>query len=167
LEGKPKCKHLDPPSGATDGQTLETQVENFRTYVVARTGRTARRGDKDELVFHRLLLARGQRLCENGFRGGNVGSLLLRVRSLFESFVVGSDLVLVLIPRTGRCFLGGRSEASINVRTGESIRNKTTRCAKENLRRVDPELWKGFPLCSRRRTAAQRQGGDRAVDIIT
>jgi hypothetical protein len=45
----------------------------------------------------------------------------LRVCSLFEGVIVRSDLVLVLIPRTGRCFLGGRSKASINVRTGQSV----------------------------------------------
>jgi hypothetical protein len=67
------------------------QVENFRTYVVARTGRTTRGGDKDELVFHRLLLGRGRRLCENGFGGSNVGNLFLRVGSLFKGIVVGSD----------------------------------------------------------------------------
>jgi hypothetical protein len=85
--------------------------------MAVRTGRTARRGDKDELVIHRLLLGRGQRLCENGFGGSNVGSLLLRICSLFEGGVVGSDLVLVLIPRTGRRLFGGRPEASIDVKT--------------------------------------------------
>jgi hypothetical protein len=81
-----------------------------------RTGRLARRGNKDELLLRHLLLRRGRRLRENGFGGGNIGSLLLRVCSLFEGIVVGSDLVLVLIPRTGRCLLGGRSEASIDVK---------------------------------------------------
>jgi hypothetical protein len=89
--------------------------------MVVRTGRPARRGDKDELVFRHLLLGRGRRFRENGFGGGNVGSLLLRVCSLFEGIVMGSDLVLVLIPRTGRRLLGGRSEASINVKTGQLI----------------------------------------------
>jgi hypothetical protein len=65
------------------------------------TRRPARRGDKDELVLHHLLLGRGRRLRESGFGGGNVGSLLLRVCSLFEGVVVGSDLILILIPRTG------------------------------------------------------------------
>jgi hypothetical protein len=69
--------------------------------MVVGSGRPVRRGDKDELVFRRLLLGRGRRLRENGFGGGNVGSLLLRVRSLFEGVVVASDLVLVLISRTG------------------------------------------------------------------
>jgi hypothetical protein len=86
--------------------------------MVVRTGRPARRGDKDELVFRRLLLGRGRRLRENGFGGGDVGSLLLRVYSLFEGVVVGLDLILVLIPRTGRRLLGGRSEASIDIKTG-------------------------------------------------
>jgi hypothetical protein len=84
--------------------------------MVVRTGRPARRGDKDELMFRRLLLRRGRRLRENGFGGGNVGNLLLRVGSLFEGVIVGSDLVLVLIPRAGRRLLGGRSEESINVK---------------------------------------------------
>jgi hypothetical protein len=117
LEGKPKFKHLDSPSGATDGQTLERQVENFWAYVVARTGRTARGGDRDELVFRCLLLGRGRRLRENGFGGSDVGNLFLRVGSLFKGIVVGSDQVLVLIPRTGRSLLGGRSKAGINVKT--------------------------------------------------
>jgi hypothetical protein len=45
--------------------------------MVVRTGRPARRGDKDELMFRHLLLGRGQRLHENGFGGSNIGSLLL------------------------------------------------------------------------------------------
>jgi hypothetical protein len=89
--------------------------------MVVRTGRPARRGDKDELVLYRLLLGRGRRLRENGIGGGNIGSLLLRVCSLFKGVVVGSDLILVLIPRTGRCLLGGRSEASIDIKTGQLI----------------------------------------------
>jgi hypothetical protein len=79
---------------------------------------------------------------------------------------MGSNLVLFLIPRTSRRFLGGRSEASINVKTGQPSRNKTTRCTKENLRGVDPELRKDLLFCSRRRTAAQRGSGDSAVAII-
>jgi hypothetical protein len=39
--------------------------------------------------------------------------------------------------------------------------------SKENLGHVDPELRKDLLLCSRRRTAAQRRGGDRAVAVIT
>jgi hypothetical protein len=84
-------------------------------------------------MFRCLLLGGSRRLRENSFRGGNIGSLLLRVYSLFEGVVVGSDLVLVLIPRIGRRFLGGRSEASTNVRIGQSIQNKSTRCTKESL----------------------------------
>jgi hypothetical protein len=38
---------------------------------------------------------------------------------------------------------------------------------KEYLRRIDPELRKDLLFCSRRRTAAQRRGGDRAVAVIT
>jgi hypothetical protein len=86
--------------------------------MVVRTGRPARRGDKDELVLCHLLIGRGRRLRENGFGGDNIGSLLLRVYSLFEGVVVGSDLILVLIPRTGRRLLSGRSEASIDIKTG-------------------------------------------------
>jgi hypothetical protein len=81
------------------------------------TGRLARQGNKDELMLRHPLLRRGRRLRENGFGGGNIGSLLLRVGSLFEGIVVGSDLILVLIPWTGRRLLGGRSEASIDVKT--------------------------------------------------
>jgi hypothetical protein len=94
--------------------------------MVVGTRRPARRGDKDELVLRRFLLGRGRRLRKNGFEGGDVGNLLLRVCSLFEGVVVGSDLILVLIPRTGRRLLGGRSEASIDVKTRQLIRNKTT-----------------------------------------
>jgi hypothetical protein len=80
-------------------------------------GRPARRGNKDEFMLHHLLLRRGRRLRENGFGGGDSGSLLLRVCSLFEGIIMGSDLILVLIPQTGRRFLGGRFEASIDVKT--------------------------------------------------
>jgi hypothetical protein len=86
------------------------------------------RGDKDELVLCHFLLGRGRRLREDGFGGGNIGSLLLRVYSLFEGVVVGSDLILVLIPRIGRRLFGGRPEASIDVKTRQLIRNKTTGC---------------------------------------
>jgi hypothetical protein len=108
--------------------------------MVARTGRPARRGDKDKLVLRHLLLGRGRRLCENSFRGGNIGSLLLRVCSLFEGVIVGSDLILVLIPRTGRHLLGGRSEASINVKTGQLIQNKTTRCTSSARKTYDASI---------------------------
>jgi hypothetical protein len=84
--------------------------------MAVRTGRPARRGNKDELLLRHLLLRRGRRLRENGFEGGNIGGLLLRVCSLFEGIVMGSDLILVLIPQTGRRLLGGRSEASIDVK---------------------------------------------------
>jgi hypothetical protein len=86
---------------------------------------------------------------------------------LFEGIVMASDLVLVLIPWTGRHFLGGRSEAGISVKTRQLIRNKITRCMKENSRCVDPELRKDLLLGSRRRTAAQRRGRDRTIVIIT
>jgi hypothetical protein len=67
--------------------------------MVVRTGRLARRGDKDELVFYRLLLGGGRRLRENDLGGSNLGSLLLRVCGLLEGVVMRSDLVLVSIPR--------------------------------------------------------------------
>jgi hypothetical protein len=89
---------------------------------------------------------------------------------LFEGVIVGSDLVLVLIPQTGRHLLDGRSEASVNVknRTVNSKQDhKMYEFSKENLRCIDPELWKDLLLCSRRRTAAQRRGGDRATAVIT
>jgi hypothetical protein len=92
------------------------------------TRRPARRGDKDELVLRRLLLGRGRRLRENSFGGGNIGSFLLRICGLFEGVVVGSDLVLVLIPRTGRRLLSGRSEASIDVETRQLIQSEITIC---------------------------------------
>jgi hypothetical protein len=79
-------------------------------------------------VLHHLLLGRGRRLRENGFGGGNVGSLLLRIYSLFKGVVMGADLILVLIPRIGRRLLGGRSEASIGVKTRQLIRSEITRC---------------------------------------
>jgi hypothetical protein len=104
------------------------------------TRRPTRRGDKGELVLRRLLLGRGRRLRENGFGRGNVGSLLLRVCSLFEGVVMGSDLILVLIPRTGRRLLGGRSEASIDIKTGQLIRNKTTRCTNSARKAYDASI---------------------------
>jgi hypothetical protein len=104
------------------------------------TRRPARRGDKDELVLHHLLLRRGRRLHENGFGGGNIGSLLLRVCSLFKGVVMGSDLILVLIPWTGRHLLGGRTEASINVKTMQLIRNETTRCTNSARKAYDTSI---------------------------
>jgi hypothetical protein len=79
-------------------------------------------------MLHHLLLERGRKLRENGFRGANIGSLLLRVCSLFEGIVMGADLILVLIPRTGRRLLGGRSKASISVKTRQLIQSEITRC---------------------------------------
>jgi hypothetical protein len=104
------------------------------------TGRPARRGNKDELVLRHLLLRRGRRLGENSFGGGNIGSLLLRICSLFEGIVVGLDLILVLIPRTGRRLLGGRSEASIDVKTRQLIRNETTRCTNSARKAYDASI---------------------------
>jgi hypothetical protein len=72
-------------------------------------------------VLCHLLLGRGQRLYENSFGGGDIGSLFLRVHSLFEGVVVGLNLILVLVSRTRRCLLGGRSEASIDVKTRQLI----------------------------------------------
>jgi hypothetical protein len=108
--------------------------------MVVRTGRLARRRHKDELVLRHLLLRRGRRLHENGFRGGNIGSLLLRVCSLFEGVVVGADFILVLIPRTGRRLLGGRSEASTGVKTRQLIRSETTRCTSSAKKAYDASI---------------------------
>jgi hypothetical protein len=105
-----------------------------------RAGRLARRRNKDELVLHHLLLGRGRRLREDGFGSGNIGSLLLRVRSLFEGIIMGPDLVLVLVPRTRRCLLGGRSEASIDVKTRQLIRRETTRCMSSARRTHDASI---------------------------
>jgi hypothetical protein len=65
--------------------------------MVARTGRLARRRNKDELVLRHLLLGRGRRLRENGFGGGDNGGLLLRVRCFFEGVIMGLDSILVLV----------------------------------------------------------------------
>jgi hypothetical protein len=89
-----------------------------------RAGRLARGRDKDELVLGHLLLGRRRRLRENGFGGGDIGSLLLRVRSLFEGVVVRPDLILVTVSRACRCFISGRPEASIDVNTVQPIRDK-------------------------------------------
>jgi hypothetical protein len=132
--------------------------------MIARTRRPVRRGDKNEFLFGRLLLGRGRRLRRSDFGSGDVNGLLLRICYLFEGVVMGSNLVL--ISWTSRRFLGGRSEASTNVKTGQSNRNKTTRGTKENLRCVNPELWKDLLLCSRRRATAQRRGGDRAIVVV-
>jgi hypothetical protein len=69
--------------------------------MVVRTRKLARQRNKDELMLRHLLLRRGRRLRENGFGGGNIGSLFLQVCSLFECVVVGADLILVFIRRTG------------------------------------------------------------------
>jgi hypothetical protein len=108
--------------------------------MVVGTRRPARRGDKDELVLRCLLLGRGRRLRKDGFRGGNIGSLLLRVCSLFEGVVKGSDLILVLIPRTRRRLLGGRSEASIDVKTRQLIQNMTTGCTNSAKKAYDASI---------------------------
>jgi hypothetical protein len=105
-----------------------------------RAGRLARRRNKDELMLHHLLLVRGRRLRENSFGGGNIGSLLLRVCSLFEGVIVGPDLILVLVPRTHRFLLGGRSEASINVKTRQLIRSETPRCMSSARRTYDASI---------------------------
>jgi hypothetical protein len=105
-----------------------------------RAGRLARRRNKDELVLRHLLLGRGQRLRANGFRSGDIGSLLLRVRSLFEGVVVGPDLILVLVPQTRRCLLGGRSEASIDVKIRQLIRREIIRCMSSARRTYDASI---------------------------
>jgi hypothetical protein len=108
--------------------------------MVVRTGRPARRGDKDELRFRRFLLGRGRRLQESGFGGRNVGNLLLRVGGLFEGVIMGSNLVLVLILRTGRRLLGGRSKASTDVKTRQLIQNKTARCTSSARKTYDASI---------------------------
>jgi hypothetical protein len=96
--------------------------------MVVRIRRFARRRNKDELVLHHLLLRRGRRLRKNGFGGGDIGGLLLRVRYFFEGVIMGLDSILVLVSRTRRCPLGRRSEANINVKTKQRIRSKFTGC---------------------------------------
>jgi hypothetical protein len=49
-------------------------------------------------MIRRLLLGGGRRLRENSFGGGNISGLLLQICSLFEGIIMGSGLVLVLIP---------------------------------------------------------------------
>jgi hypothetical protein len=108
--------------------------------MVVRTGRLARRRHKDKLVLRYLLLGRGRRLRENGFGSGNIGSLLLRVCSLFEGVIVGADLILVVIPRTGRCLLGGRSEASTGVKTRQLIQSEAKRCTSSAKKAYDASI---------------------------
>jgi hypothetical protein len=91
-------------------------------------------------VLRHLLLRRGRRLRQNGFGGGNIGSLLLRVCSLFECVVVGADLILVLIPWTGRRLFGRRSEASIDVKIRQLIRSETTRCTNSARKAYDASI---------------------------
>jgi hypothetical protein len=69
--------------------------------MVVGTGRPVRRGKEDELLSRHFLFGGSRRLRRSGFGGGNFGSLLLRIRSLFEVVVVASDLVLVLVSQTG------------------------------------------------------------------
>jgi hypothetical protein len=108
--------------------------------MVVRTGRLARRRHKDKLVLRHLLLGRGRRLRENGFGSGSIGSLLLRVYSLFEGVVVGANLILVVIPRTGRRLLGGRSEASTGIKTRQLIQRETKRCTSSAKKAYDASI---------------------------
>jgi hypothetical protein len=94
--------------------------------MVVRTGRFARRRNEDELVLHHFLLRRGRRLRKNGFGGGDIGGLLLRVRCLFEGVIMRLDSISVLVSRTRRCSLGRRSEANIDVNANRRIRSKFT-----------------------------------------
>jgi hypothetical protein len=55
--------------------------------MVVGTGRPVRGGEEDELLPRCLLLGGGRRLHRSGFGSGNFGSLLLRIRSLFEVIV--------------------------------------------------------------------------------
>jgi hypothetical protein len=59
---------------------------------------------------------------------------------LFEGVVVGPDLILVLVPRTRRCLLGGRSEASIDIKTRQLIRSETTRGTSSARRTYDASI---------------------------
>jgi hypothetical protein len=108
--------------------------------MVVRTGRLARRRNKDELVLRHLLLGRGQRLRENGFGGGDIGGLLLRVRCFFEGVVMGLDSILVLVSRTRRCPLRRRSEANIDVKTKQLIRSESTGCMSSARKTYDASI---------------------------
>jgi hypothetical protein len=108
--------------------------------MVARTGRFARRRNKDELVLRHLLLGRGRRLRENGFGGGDIGGLLLRVRCFFEGVIMGLDSILVLVSRTRRRPLGRRSEANIDVKTKQLIRSKSTGCMSSARKTYDASI---------------------------
>jgi hypothetical protein len=68
--------------------------------MVVGTGRPVRRGEEDELLSRRFLFGGSRRLRRSSFGGGNFGSLLLRIRSLFEVVVVASNLVLILVSQT-------------------------------------------------------------------
>jgi hypothetical protein len=46
---------------------------------------------------------------------------------LFEGIVMRANLVLILIPRASRRFLGGRSDAIVSVRIRQPSRYKTTK----------------------------------------
>jgi hypothetical protein len=108
--------------------------------MVVRTGRLARRRNKDELVLRHLLLGRGRRLHENGFGGGDIDGLLLRVRCFFEGIVMGLDSILVLVSRTRRCPLGRRSEANTDVKTKQLIRSESTGCMSSARKTYDASI---------------------------
>jgi hypothetical protein len=108
--------------------------------MVVRTGRFARRRNKDELVLRHFLLRRGRRLRKNGFGGGDIGGLLLRVRCFSEGVIMGLDLILVLVSQTRRCPLGRRSEANIVVKTKQRIRSKFTGCMSSARKTYDASI---------------------------
>jgi hypothetical protein len=108
--------------------------------MVVRTGRFARRRNKDELMLHHFLLRRGRRLRKNGFGGGDISGLLLRVRCFFEGIIMGLDSILVLVSRTRRCPLGRRSEANIDVKTKQRIRSKFTGCMSSARKTYDASI---------------------------
>jgi hypothetical protein len=91
-----------------------------------RARRLARGRNKDKLVLGHLLPGRRRRLCMNSSGGGVISDLLLRVRSLFKGVVMGPNLILVTVSRACQCFIGGRSEVSINVNTVQPIRDRFT-----------------------------------------
>jgi hypothetical protein len=108
--------------------------------MVVRTGRLARRRNKDELVLRHLLLGRGRRLRENGFGGSDSGGLLLRVRCFFEGVIMGLDSILVLVSRARRCPLGRRPEANIDVKTKQLIRSESTGCMSSARKTYDASI---------------------------
>jgi hypothetical protein len=108
--------------------------------MVVRTGRFVRQRNEDELVLHHFLLRRGRRLRKDGFGGGDIGGLLLRVCCFFESVIMGLDSILVLVSRTRRCPLERRSEANIDVKAKRRIQSKFTGCMSSARKTYDASI---------------------------